>query len=105
MHVSISSHRTTRTSELWHTLLKRWIHPCTRSHIDMTTLLTEPGQGSAISAADIEDWPTDGRRRVVIENVSPEIDAGRFPIKRAIGESVVVEAAIFADGHDAISCQ
>jgi starch synthase (maltosyl-transferring) len=45
----------------------------------------------------------DGRLRVVIEGVSPEIDAGRFAIKRTIGESVVVEADIFTDGHDAIS--
>jgi starch synthase (maltosyl-transferring) len=46
-----------------------------------------------------------GRRRVVIENVDPEIDGGRFPIKRAIGENVVVTADIFADGHDSISAR
>ncbi|MHB8588800.1 MAG: alpha-1,4-glucan--maltose-1-phosphate maltosyltransferase [Candidatus Dormibacteraceae bacterium] len=46
----------------------------------------------------------DGQRRVVIEAVSPEIDAGRFPAKRALGERVSVEADVFADGHDAISC-
>ncbi|TMA13871.1 MAG: DUF3416 domain-containing protein, partial [Deltaproteobacteria bacterium] len=45
-----------------------------------------------------------GRRRVVIEGVRPEIDGGRFPIKRAIGEKVIVEADIFADGHDSLSC-
>lgn len=45
-----------------------------------------------------------GRRRVVIESVSPEIDAGRFPIKRTVGEQVVVEADVFADGHDALAC-
>lgn len=43
-------------------------------------------------------------RRVIIENVKPEIDAGRFPIKRVIGESVHVEADIFTDGHEAVSC-
>jgi starch synthase (maltosyl-transferring) len=43
------------------------------------------------------------RKRVVIEGVRPEIDCGRFPIKRVIGERVVVEANIFADGHDAIT--
>src|SRR5437762_7042053 len=42
--------------------------------------------------------------RVVIQGVKPELDCGRFPIKRVIGESVVVEANIFADGHDAIAC-
>jgi len=45
----------------------------------------------------------EGRVRVVIEAVEPEIDGGRFPIKRVIGEEVVVEADIFADGHDALS--
>lgn len=43
-----------------------------------------------------------GRKRVVIENVKPEIDSGRFPIKRVVGEKVVVTADIFADGHDAV---
>ena len=47
----------------------------------------------------------DGRRRVVIEDVRPEIDAGRFAIKRVTGETVAVEADVFADGHDSISCR
>jgi starch synthase (maltosyl-transferring) len=41
--------------------------------------------------------------RVIIEGVEPEIDNGRFPIKRVIDEKVTVEADIFADGHDVIS--
>jgi starch synthase (maltosyl-transferring) len=45
----------------------------------------------------------DGRKRVVIEAVIPEVDGGRFPAKRIIGEKVVVEADIFADGHDLLS--
>jgi len=44
----------------------------------------------------------EGRRRVVIEAVEPEIDAGRFPIKRTVGEAVDVRAEIFADGHDLV---
>lgn len=43
------------------------------------------------------------RKRVVIENVRPEIDCGAFPIKRVVGEKVVVEADVFADGHDSVS--
>jgi starch synthase (maltosyl-transferring) len=46
-----------------------------------------------------------GRRRVVIEGVEPEIDGGRFPIKRVVGETVAVEADAFTDGHDAITCR
>jgi starch synthase (maltosyl-transferring) len=48
-------------------------------------------------------WPEEGRNRVVITAVTPEVDAGRFPIKRTVGEKVVVEADIFTDGHDALS--
>lgn len=43
------------------------------------------------------------RKRVVIEGVKPQIDGGRYPIKRTVGETVEVEADVFADGHDAIS--
>jgi len=46
----------------------------------------------------------DGRKRVVIEGVEPEIDGGRFPIKRVVGEKVEVEADVFTDGHDQITC-
>lgn len=41
--------------------------------------------------------------RVAIEAVEPQIDAGRFPIKRTVAESVVVEADIFADGHEVLA--
>jgi len=44
-----------------------------------------------------------GRRRVVIENVTPEVVKGEFPIKREVGDLVVVEADIFVDGHDTIA--
>src|SRR5919108_6066683 len=48
-------------------------------------------------------YPDAGRRRVIIEGIQPVIDAGRFPIKRTVGEQVVVEADIFTDGHDLLS--
>ena len=35
----------------------------------------------------------------------PEVDGGRYPVKRAVGEQVVVEADVFADGHDAVACE
>jgi starch synthase (maltosyl-transferring) len=41
--------------------------------------------------------------RVVIENIAPQIDCGRFPAKRVTGETVEVEADVFADGHDAVA--
>jgi starch synthase (maltosyl-transferring) len=46
-----------------------------------------------------------GIARVVISGVQPEIDGGQYPIKRTIGEEVVVEANIFADGHDELTCR
>ena len=46
----------------------------------------------------------EGRRRVVIEGITPVIDGGRFPIKRVYGEDVVVEADVFCDGHDMLGC-
>jgi starch synthase (maltosyl-transferring) len=44
-----------------------------------------------------------GRQRVVVESLQPEIDAGRFPIKRVPGELVVVTVDMFADGHDLLA--
>jgi starch synthase (maltosyl-transferring) len=43
-----------------------------------------------------------GRRRVVIEGISPAVDAGRWPAKRIRGDTVIVEANVFADGHDEV---
>jgi starch synthase (maltosyl-transferring) len=40
------------------------------------------------------------RRNVVIERVAPELDGGRHPVKRVVGDQLVVTADIFADGHD-----
>ena len=48
------------------------------------------------------DLPVDGRRRAVIEGVDPAVDGGRFPIKRIVGDRVLVQADVFGDGHDAI---
>jgi starch synthase (maltosyl-transferring) len=37
-----------------------------------------------------------------VENVRPAVDAGRFPVKRVVGERVVVDCDVFTDGHDEI---
>lgn len=44
----------------------------------------------------------DGRLRVYINQVQPEINEGKYPIKRTEGETVEVTAELFADGHDVI---
>jgi starch synthase (maltosyl-transferring) len=45
----------------------------------------------------------EGRVRVVVEGVRPEIDCGAFPAKRIAGDRVIVEADIFTDGHDLVA--
>ncbi len=44
-------------------------------------------------------------RRVVVEAVTPEVDGGRTQIKRICGDRLLVEADVFADGHDAVSAE
>src|SRR5436305_1382754 len=43
--------------------------------------------------------------RVVIRGVKPELECGRFAVKRAVGETVLVEADMYADGYDAIAVE
>ena len=47
-------------------------------------------------------WPEKLPSRVVIEGVQPEIDGGRFPAKRTVGDEFVVSVDIHADGHDVL---
>ncbi|MBA3477370.1 MAG: alpha-1,4-glucan--maltose-1-phosphate maltosyltransferase [Lautropia sp.] len=43
--------------------------------------------------------------RAIIENVTPQVDCGRFPAKRSVGDRVVVQADAFTDGHDVLRCR
>jgi starch synthase (maltosyl-transferring) len=40
---------------------------------------------------------------VVIENLSPLLDGGRYPVKRVVDQELVVSADIFKDGHDLVA--
>jgi starch synthase (maltosyl-transferring) len=42
--------------------------------------------------------------RIIIENVSPQLDCGANPIKRIVNQNVNVTADVFSDGHDVIEC-
>jgi starch synthase (maltosyl-transferring) len=42
----------------------------------------------------------DTRFRAVVESIQPCVDGGRYPVKRVVGDEVVVEADCFCDGHD-----
>ena len=44
--------------------------------------------------------PHEGRSRVVVEDIKPEIDGGRYAAKRIVGDTVRVTASIYGDGHD-----
>jgi len=46
---------------------------------------------------------TDTFKSIVIERVSPELDSGRYPVKREVGETFEVWADIFKEGHDLIA--
>lgn len=46
-----------------------------------------------------------GKERVIIEHIQPQVDGGAFPAKRIIQDKVTVEADIFCDSHDLISAE
>jgi starch synthase (maltosyl-transferring) len=51
------------------------------------------------------DQTTDQIKRVVIENIIPEVDHGRFPARRVVHETVTITADIFVDGHDRLAAR
>jgi starch synthase (maltosyl-transferring) len=66
-----------------------------------------PASASRARAAETQTLEPDRldvqlRRRVVIESVRPQVDDGRFAIKRVPSERVLVSADVFADGHDTL---
>ncbi len=42
--------------------------------------------------------------RIIIENVLPQLDGGAYPIKRIVGQKVIVTSDVFSDGHDVLQC-
>ena len=71
-------------------------------------ILATGSQAMAVSSpgTDVVRAPADAMvmGRVVIENVVPELDGGRHPVKHVVGDSVTVQADIFTDGHEKIGC-
>ena len=57
--------------------------------------LDQKTPAAAAPQAGHPELPAELRQRVVIDRVGPEVDAGRFPVKRVVGDVVVVEADIF----------
>jgi len=56
---------------------------------------TAGARGDLPSAAEL-------KRTVVIDNVGPSVDGGRYPLKREIGAVLEVSADIFKEGHDVL---
>src|ERR1017187_2825002 len=49
--------------------------------------------------------PDEGRKRVIIEAIQPQVDCGRYPPRRYLNDRVDVSAAIFSDGHDHVAAR
>jgi len=64
----------------------------------------EPARGSRppARAAQRDRLKALATDRLAIEAVRPEVDGGRFPVKRIIGSRVEVEADVFGDGHEVL---
>jgi starch synthase (maltosyl-transferring) len=56
------------------------------------------------SQPNTDSQPISSRRpnHIVIEDVTPSVDGGRYPAKRVAGDRCVVEADIFRDGHQVV---
>ncbi|HKW53017.1 MAG TPA: alpha-1,4-glucan--maltose-1-phosphate maltosyltransferase, partial [Stellaceae bacterium] len=67
---------------------------------------------AALPVADSQARPAGGAHpdwspmaRILIEEVYPELDGGRFPVKRTVGDTLQVWADILRDGHDKLRAE
>jgi starch synthase (maltosyl-transferring) len=65
------------------------------------------GTRMAMAANAAQEMPPEwsAEARILIEDVWPSIDGGRFPIKRVVGDRVTVWADILRDGHDVLAAR
>jgi starch synthase (maltosyl-transferring) len=71
--------------------------------------ISEPGDPAVVTTlsinkifstvAHVPDQPA----TVVISNISPCLEGGAHPVKRTVGDDLVVEADVFKDGHDVLT--
>jgi len=62
----------------------------------------EPKKIPSLATTDDERLQHAVSDRIAIEAVTPEIDGGRFAVKRVVGDVLTIEADVFCDGHDKI---
>ena len=55
---------------------------------------------AALAAREPDRDAVGTRRTIVIERIEPQLDGGVHPVKRVVGDQLLVTADIFADGHD-----
>lgn len=80
--------------------------PLTLRPLEMRIFRARPAQAHPIELHDIDKhaWMDDvASGRIAIENLYPEVEGGRYPIKRAVGDVLEVWADIFTDGHFELS--
>ena len=75
--------------------------PLVLDSLAIRLFLARPAQALIVPGEALPE--SSGVRRVVIERVEPELDGGRFPVKRIVGDRLEVAADIFRDGHDKIA--
>ena len=73
-----------------------------KASTNKSTRDTTASQVAPRNSSSSEYVKDERRQRVVIEHVRPELDGGRHPIKRVVGDTILVEADLFADGHDIV---
>ncbi len=66
-----------------------------------TTRAALPAPPAVAARAGLSDAYTD--RSIVIEDIYPEVDSGRYPVKRIVWDTFDVWADIFKEGHDAVA--
>src|SRR6185437_13147044 len=76
--------------------------PCSPSSAPEVSLLA-PASFLTPSERSVGRVGVPARARVLIEAVSPQVDAGRYPVKRILGDRVTTSCDLVRDGHDAVA--
>src|SRR5690606_30759842 len=58
---------------------------------------------AAVPRIEAVPLPAEGRRRVLVEHLSPCVDGGRAAVKRCEGDVLGVEVDLVCDGHDRVA--
>ena len=73
---------------------------CSRTPLDLRLCIRFQARPSLKADRTRCPFPRTKPPRIQIEDVWPQIDCGRYPVKRSVGDEVEVWATIFRDGHE-----